>query len=182
VLLSLWGLVLFVGFQWFTFGEPFAFVKGQSAWHIRPAPRHIWSWLWSLVSVEPIRATYSPASPCYWRRWGPWDDAFLNLYWLNPIWFVATTVLIALGAWRRWLTIYEIALSIGLLAIPYLTQTGRQGMISEARFASVVFPSYIVMGECLARMPKPMVVFILVVGAAWMFVYTGMFVCGFGLI
>ena len=78
----------------------------------------------------------------------------LSLQFMNPIFFVGTGVLLAFGTWKRWLTSYEILVSIPLLAIPYFTKGYDNAMLSHGRFAAVVFPAYIVAGQLLSRLPR----------------------------
>jgi len=152
--LACWGLVMFVGYQAWAFGDPLVFAKGQAAWHDRSVPESRWERALDLITLEPIRAVYTPGSPCYWGNRAPRNDAVLNMNFANPIFFIGTLVLVVVGRRKRWLDGPEVALSVLLLAIPYVLQSNRMGMTSQARYASVVFPAYIVMGHLLSGLPK----------------------------
>ncbi len=151
--LACWGLLAYMFYQWTEFGSPFIFATTQEGWRTRPAVP-LGEKVLSLASLEPIWSVYFPGSTAYWggSDWGrlPW----LDLKFMNPIFFTGTAVLVAIGAWKRWLSNYEILLSVPLLAIPYVTKGYDNAMISHGRFAAVVFPAYIVAGELLARLPR----------------------------
>jgi hypothetical protein len=97
----------------------------------------------------------------------------------NPIFFVGTAVLVAVGAWKRWLTVYEVLLSIPLLAIPYVTKGYEMCMESQGRFAAVVIPAYIVMGQLLARLPWWLAWLILAISGAGLAFFASRFAAGY---
>ena len=110
--------------------------------------------LLALASWEPIWSVYLPGTGGYWRGFGDQSLPIFNLQFMNPIYFVGTAALVGIGAWKRWLTCYEILMSVPLLAIPYVTRAYDNAMLSHARFAAVVFPAYIVAGHLLAKLPR----------------------------
>lgn len=176
ILLACWGIAAYMAFQWSTFGEPLAFVKTQAHWgrpmtHISAA-----EYVWRLLTLAPIREVYDPASACYWGLRPPRDNPFFNMMFANPIYFLLAVGCTALGAWKRWLNAKEVALSAGLLLIPYVTQADRMCMASQARFASVVAPMYLVLGQILVRLPGPVVAIVAALSATMLALYTALFV------
>lgn len=168
-----WGLLAYMAFLWFVFGEPLAFVKTQSYWTERSMD--LGQRVLGLLTLEPLRATYDPSGPCYWGRVPPRGNPLFNLKAANPVYFLAAVALIALGARKRWLTAPEVLLSMGLLGIPYCLQASRMGMTGQARFAAVVFPVYLVLGQLLQRMPAPLAAALLAISGLFLAVYSAMF-------
>ncbi|HEX2974132.1 MAG TPA: mannosyltransferase family protein [Tepidisphaeraceae bacterium] len=173
--LACWGLVLFMGYQLWAFGDPLVFAKGQVAWYERSVPESRLDRALDLITLEPVLAVYTPESPCYWAKRAPRNDALLNMNFANPILFVGTFVLVVVGGLKGWLDRPELALSVALLAIPYVLQSNRMGMTSHARYASVVFPAYIVMGHLLSRLPKLVSGYLLFCSGLLMGAYAALF-------
>jgi hypothetical protein len=64
-----------------------------------------------------------------------------------------TVSLVGYGAWRRWLSAEEMLFAAGVLLIPYLSM-GYEGCLhSHARYTTVAFPVYLVLGRLLAALP-----------------------------
>jgi len=169
-----WGLLGYMAFQWIAFGEPLAFVKTQVHWTARPvdfADRVI-----GAFTLEPFRAVYDPSSSCYWGRVPPRDNLLFNLKAANSVYFLAAVALVGVGAWKRWLNGRELLLSAGLLLIPYFLQGVRTGMSSQARYAAVVFPMYLVLGHLLHRAPPPLAAALLALSGLFLGIYSAMFV------
>jgi hypothetical protein len=176
--LACWGIAGFIVFQYLRFGDPFAFVRTQQHWAQHQAYSPLDKWL-ALLSWEPIWSTYDSARPsCFWRSWPP-QCALFNCQFMNPAFFVGTAALVALGAWRGWLCRSEILASAGLLAIPYVTKAYENAMNSQGRFAAVVFPAYLVAGEILQRLPRPVACSLLAISAFFMGAYASLFVAGY---
>ena len=97
---------------------------------------------------------------------------------MNPIVFVATVLLIELGRRMRILTQTELAISGGLLVIPYVARAYEMAFNSQARFCLVVFPAYIVAGSYLARWPTCVCGAILLVLAGGLGTYSYLFSSG----
>jgi len=173
--LACWGLVMFMGYQLWAFGDPLVFAKGQVAWHDRSVPETRLDRVADLITLEPIVAVYTPESPCYWGKRAPRNDALLNMNFANPIFFLGTLILVLVGRKKRWLDQPELVLSVLLLAIPYISQSNRMGMTSQARYASVVFPAYIVMGHLLAHLPKLVSGYLLFCSGLLMGAYAALF-------
>jgi hypothetical protein len=165
-------------FQYATFRQPFAFALTQTYHRMRPMAPASDKWL-ALFSWEPIRDTYNPASPGYWLTLHYVPSPLFSLEFANPIYFIGAGALVALGIWKRWLTTYEILLAVPLLAIPYFTRAYEMRMLSQARFAAVVFPVYIVMGQLLARMPLVVSAALLALSGLMMGLYAALFAAGY---
>jgi len=179
--LACWGLLAYMAYLWYEFDAPLAFAQTQTHWRMRPPVD------WStkaliLASAEPIWSAYVPGSSGHWSRLESGVHPLLSLHFMEPIYFVGAVVLVYIGAVKRWLTDYEILLSAGLLLIPYVTKGYEMTMASQARFTTVVFPIYIVMGHILARMPRWAAVLVLAVFATYLCIYSAMWAAGHVLI
>ena len=150
--LGCWGLLAYMIFQFARFGDALAFAKTQAYFRERRNEGPVEKVL-SLVSWEPIWSVYEPDTPAYFGGFsnGEWAH---SMRFFNPIFFCGTAALIAIGAWKRWLNTYEILFAAGLLAIPYFSRAYEMCMESHGRFAAVVVPVYIVIGELLACLPR----------------------------
>lgn len=179
--LACWGLLAYMAFQYWKFGQPFAFALTQEHWHLRP-PAPLGDKLISLLSWEPIRSVYEPGAHGYWRDTDGVNISLFSLQFANPIYFLGTVALVSLGAGLRWLTAEELLMSIAFLAIPYFTRGYEMCMASQGRFAAVVFPVYIVLGQLLSRIRTAVAVAILVFAAFLMAVYAALFAAGYALI
>lgn len=179
--LAVWGLLAFMLYQQVRFGNAFAFLQTQQLWAMRPAAT--WSQLVvGLISLEPIWSVYVPWSPAYWARHDPGISPICSLQFANPVYFTLTVFLVGFGAWRRWLTSHELLLSAGLLFIPYVTHSDRTLMVAEGRYASVVFPAYIVMGHILSRLPTPIAAVWFATSAALLGLYSSLFAAWYRMI
>jgi hypothetical protein len=174
--LAISGLAAYMTYQFLQFGDPLAFAKTQEHWSIRLAVP-LSEKLLALGSLEPFWAVFVPGSPYHWLQE---DWSIFSLNFMNPFYFAGTAVLIGMGAWKNWLTREEIAVSIPLLLIPYLTRGFEWGLMSHARFAAVVFPAYIVMGHLLRRLPPVVAVSLLALSAFLMGAYAALFAAGHG--
>lgn len=177
--LSSWGIGAFIAYQWWKFDDPLAFAHAQSAWRLRSPPDSLRDVIINLMTLEPIRSTYVQDSMLYWGRASPHDEPLLNLAFMNPIIWLSVLGLLLAGAMKRLLTRDEWLLGFLLMLIPYVVQTGRQGMTSQARFAAVTFPAYIVVGHALAAVPKPFAIFVVASSSVLLFMYVGMFCSGY---
>jgi hypothetical protein len=172
--LGIGGMVAYATYLWIAFGDPLAFAHAQSNWRIRePVP--IAQKVECLITLEPVRSVFDPASPCYWARRDGAAPAPFNYNLVNPIYFLGTAGVILLGAAKRWLLPQETLLGVGLLLAAYYGRGYEMGMVGAARFASVVFPAYLVVGQLLARLPLPLAGGILACAAGGLFVYSAMF-------
>ena len=176
-----WGLVVFMAYQAVQFGDPFAFATTQQDWRLRPEVT-FGQMLASFSASEPIWAVYSRDSYWYWHKLEPHSLAPLSLAFWNPVVLVGSAGLVLVGWRRRWLTLEETCLSAGLLGIPYFTRGFHFCMLSQARFASVAFPVYIVAGHLLASRPQWVRWVFAVLSALLLFWFSARFAAGYLLI
>ncbi len=141
--LGCWGLLVYAAFLYVQFGDPLAFAKTQAHWG-KSAPSLVDKML-SLSSCSPIWEIFLFEPVAGWSVF-TWEL-------VNRVYFVASVALVVLGAWRSWLDAYETSLAGMLFLIPYLTRAYEMNMGSSARFAAVVFPVYLVLGQVLNRLP-----------------------------
>ncbi|HUY31179.1 MAG TPA: mannosyltransferase family protein [Pirellulales bacterium] len=78
----------------------------------------------------------------------------------------------------RWLNRLEASLAVLLLLIPYLTRGYEMGMSSMGRFAAVVFPIYLVLGQLLYRLTPGAAAALLAASGFLMGCYSALFVAG----
>lgn len=172
---SIWGLGLYVGYQAWEFGEPLAFKQTQVHWQEREMPDGFSAIVADYLTFEPIRGVYRPECECYWANDPPRNSAALSLQFMNPVYVLLTAGLVAVGWGRGWLNRKEVLLSIVLVLIAYVLQGYRTCMVSQARYVSVAFPQYIVVGHLLARLPTLVSVVLLVASGAILATYAAMF-------
>jgi len=174
------GILAFMAYQFAAFGEPFAFVKTQDHWRIRP-PMPFMDKLISLATLEPVWSVMDSRSPCCWHRHGSDENPLFSLHLANPGYFLFAAALIILGGSKHWLSSYELWLAIGLLLIPYLTRSHEMCMMSMGRFASVVFPIYLVLGQLLSRLPPGITTAFLGISSVFLASYAALFASGYPL-
>lgn len=147
-----WGLAAYMLYQYSEFGDALAFAKTQSHWVTRSA-KPFSDHVVSLLSWEPMWSVYLPAPPTNWMYRDPVRNPVFSLQFANPIYVVVTAVLVFVGARKKWLNVREVLLSTFLLLIPYVAHSYQAVMYSQARYASVVFPAYMVLGQLAYRVP-----------------------------
>jgi hypothetical protein len=157
------------------FGEPLAFMQTQPHWDERQIAG-VGEKLWKLAALEPFWAVYVPSSPCYWGRVPPHENPLFNLKFWNPLYVLLTVGLIAYGARRRWLNACEVLLAASLMGMALWFQATRTCMMSQARYASVIFPVYVVMGQILTRLPGPLVGILCAISGVMLAIYSTLFV------
>jgi hypothetical protein len=175
-----WGLLAYMAYLGATFGDPFIFATTQQHWRI--LDKITWSErLWGLATLQPIWAAYTPEMPQHWAKLDNFSHPLFSLSAVNALYFVGGVITISYGAYRRWLTPAEVLLSCGLLFIPYVTRSYDNGMLSMARFVSVVLPLYIVIAHWVKEWPMPVGWLLLLAGAVWKSWYSALFVSGYAL-
>lgn len=147
------GLLAYMAFLFIQFGEPLAFATTQHYWRLRPV-ESLLEIASSFAAWEPIWAVYVSDSYWYWGRIEEHSIPFLSLAFWNPIIFLSFVILMAVGWRRSWLRPAEVIVCAGLLLIPYFLRGFHFCMMSQARFAAVVFPVYIVIAHSLVRSPR----------------------------
>lgn len=164
---SAWGLLLYMGYLWWEFGDPILFISGQKAFHYGKSPVASLDGILTLLSLKPIWGflkEYSHHS--VWARLG----YILN----NVIWFV-TLLGIIIGAFKRWLSKEEVLLSLGILGLSYWANAITFHMHSVGRFSLTALPFFIVLTHVLLR-HKILLALYLPAAAALLAIYTAMFV------
>jgi Mannosyltransferase (PIG-V) len=169
-----WGLTAFMIYCGYNFGAPLAFAQAQAQWHFRLPP----SWtekLYCLATLEPLWSVFDPAGPCYWKDHSADKNPLFSLVAANPVYFVIATVLIALGAWKRWLSGKEVALAASLLFMTYAGRGYDMCMNSTGRFIAVVFPIYLVLAQLLSRCSLLLRTAYLAASAVFLTIYSALF-------
>lgn len=181
--IACWGILAFMAFQWMEWGDPLAFAKAQLEWRIRRGPDLGWpDKLEAMLAWEPIWGVYVPSNAAYWARYDKLNHALTSLQFANPIYFVATVLLVVVGSRLRLLNDDERLLSALLLIVPYATRSYDNAMGSFGRFCAVVIPLYPVLAALLMKLPRHARYAILAAMAALFALYTAMFAGGFLLI
>lgn len=175
------GLLAFMAYQHFAFGDALAFVHNRYYWEFRHV-ESTWEWVKALVTLEPIWSVYVPSHPAYWAKWDHVSNPLLSLTFANPIYSLFTVAMVVIGAWKKWLNVYEITLSVGLLLIPYVTHSYQFYFQSQGRYASVLLPAYLVMGQLLAKLPTWLAAILLGCSAGMLFLYSALFAAWYRII
>ena len=173
-----WGLIAYMIYQHAAFGEGLAFAKTQQHWGYRHAASAV-ERVAALARLEPIGSVYEPSSAGYWAMRDPEAIPWFSVQFANPIYFLGAGALIALGGWRRWLSAYDVLLGALLLLIPYVTRAYEMQMSSMARFATVVFPVYLVLGRLLACLPFAMAAALLSLSVFFLAAYAALYAAGY---
>ncbi|MDP3545407.1 MAG: mannosyltransferase family protein [Phreatobacter sp.] len=141
------GLLAFIAWQGWVFGDPFAFAKGQQAWS---GDMGIGRRILNAAMLRPLRPlTY------------------------GTYWFLACAALVALGAFRLPWT--WTAYAVLALAIPYVSLApGIAGFSSMPRYALMVFPAVVTLALLLEGRPR-LTLLLIGAGAGGLFVTTAHF-------
>ncbi len=175
--LACWGAAGFVLYCAWAFGEPLVYVRVQAGFQF-PGAADDNKWL-ALLTLKPFWGHFVRSARCYWETHTPGQNPLLNLYLANPIWFAAGIAVVAIGAAKRWINLSETLLSAGLFGIPYLTVAHSYCTCSHARYVSVVFPVYLVVGRLTGRISRPLAVLLLLLSVTLLLVYAGRFALQF---
>jgi len=141
------GLLAFMAWQAWTFGDPFAFARGQQAW---AGDMGIGRRVLSAALLRPL-----------------WPFSY------GAFWLLAAAALVVLGAFR--LPWAWTAYAVLVLAIPYVTLgTGHAGLGSMSRFALMAFPAVVTLALLLQGRPR-LTLAALAVLAVGLFVTTAAF-------
>ncbi len=169
-----WGLIVFMLYQQIEFGDPYAFAQTQDNWRVQ-APVSWPTKIWGLLTLEPVRSVFDPSSVCYWGRPPVEVNPLFSLHLANPIYWLFAVMLIAVGAWKRWLTEHEWSLGVCLLLLPYVLRSHEMCMAGMGRFTAVVLPIYLVLGQLLARFPAPLAAALLALSGFFLGIYSALF-------
>jgi hypothetical protein len=179
--LGTWGLWAFAYYLGQKFGEPLAFAKVQIHWQITPTPP-LGEKIASLATLAPIREFFDSTRQFHWRGTISWWDAPFSLFLANPLYFLLFAGLTIVGAWKRWLDRYELALAGALILIPYSVHSYEMHMVSTGRFVALAFPVYCVMGRLLAHLPLALSSAILGLCSCFLGIYSALFVRWFWIV
>lgn len=176
--LSTWGIAMYASYLAITQGDGLVFARAQDYFSPRPHPPLLEKLL-ALATWEPIWATYVPSSPSFWghQAMDP-PMAILSLQFANPVFFLVALILLVVGAIKRWCTLEEIVLGLGLLLIPYVTRSYEACMV-HGRYAMVAIPQYLVLANILARSPRWVAWAVLTGCATLLGGYNGMAAAGY---
>jgi hypothetical protein len=169
LVLSAWGLIAFMLFQWHRFGNPLAFSETQAGWRNRPPHGSFAGWLWSAVSLEPLRGVFDPTCVCFWNRDAPHGDPIFNVSFWNPIVFFATGATVLWGWKKGTVSLGELLFAATALAIPYFLHAYTHCFMSGARFSVIVIPFFFVVGRWLEALPPPAAALLVGVGMVGLF-------------
>jgi len=169
----------YVGYQWWSFGAPWAFVQTQAFWRVRP-PVDFWERAIDLACLEPVSSVFDSSSPCYWAQTWEGGNPIFNGRIVNVGIFLLSCVVVLAGTWGKKLTAKEAGLAGALLLIPYATRAHEMCMASASRFAAVIFPVPLVVGNLLTRSPVGVIQGILGITAFLLGVYAALFAAGYG--
>lgn len=168
------GLVGFVLYCGWNFGEPFAFADNLKYWYMGPPP-NLDDKLVSLATFEPVWSIFREGSRTYWAHHAKLDTVAFSLYAANPVYFVATVALLLLGMWAGWLNTYESLIGWGLILIPYWTTAVEVRMTGMARYTTVVVPAYLVLGRLLAKVGPEIRLGFFALTACYLAIYAALF-------
>lgn len=174
--LSCWGLVGYMIYLWQMFDAPMAFAQTQKNWHEWAVPTEWWRIAWAHLTLEPLWQVYLSDCPCYWGNDPPRTNPLISMQFANPLFILLAWGTIVHGARRRQLTMHEVLLSIGLLAVPYFMHSYRGCCAAGGRYTSVVFPFYIVLGHWLSRCPRVGRTLIYLIFTVYLAFFSAMFV------
>lgn len=147
--LACWGIVGYMVWQHIEFGDALAFARTQQHFVVRPTP--FLEKAPALLTLEPLWSVFVPSSPVHWTLREAVENPLLSLQFANPIYFGLAVLLLVLGSWKGWLDSRETLLGALLLLIPYVSLGYDNAMWSQGRFAAVVFPAYLVLGQSACR-------------------------------
>jgi hypothetical protein len=178
-LIGCWGLLAFLAFQQRQFGTPLAFAKAQLVWRVRETHPTSIQRVVNLLTLESVRHAYLRGNPLYWNRFSPHGVPVLSFLFVNPLFFLATGVLLLLGIYQGWLDRLEASLGLTMWLFTYVVQAERQGMYSQARFTAAILPVYLVLGQLLARVPRRMAIALMMLSGALFACYAALFTAGY---
>lgn len=128
ILLATSGIWLFMIYLWSSFGTPFAFSDGQTAFHQG-----------TTLATRLIAALkFEPFTRMMLNDWNPWGQAS---------WFTLLFVVLIAVGWSRLPSTWTL-FATGVLLLPYLTLSGGPaGFVSMSRFNLVSFPLFVVLAD-----------------------------------
>ncbi|MCO6453806.1 MAG: hypothetical protein J5I93_00685 [Pirellulaceae bacterium] len=174
LVISTSGIVAFMMYLHYEFSDSLAFAKTQDNWAVRQDATVV-EQIGHAIALRPLTSIYDPTSEVHWTRRARSDVAVFNLEFVTPLVFLASIALVVLGAFRRWLSLSEVLLAIGLLGIPYFLHSYRMSMLGHSRFALVAFPCFLVIGHLLRDVPGPLAALLIGISAVLLAIYSALF-------
>jgi len=172
------GLLFYMTFLEWQFGDSLSFARTQSNFYLRPAV-DIREKMVALLSLEPLWAIYVPGSAASWKEFDRLGLAPVSLQFMNTVWFLGMAIVVFFGAKRKWLTRPETLLAAGLLLIPYVTRSYEMCMASQGRYATVVIPAYLVLGRMFASLPLAVSAAVVALFGFLLGIYAAQFAAGY---
>lgn len=169
-----WGILAYMLYLQWAFGDPLAFANTQTHWNLRPPAAPVDKFV-ALVTLEPLWCVFDSGSRCYWLRYELGNDPFFTLHATNPLYFLAAAGLTLLGAWRGWLTRPELLFCCTLVLVPYVSRGQEMCLAGMARFVATAFPLYLVLGRLLHALPAPVATALLSVSGFLLGIYAALF-------
>ncbi|MET4201820.1 mannosyltransferase family protein [Bradyrhizobium sp. LA6.12] len=128
ILLATSGIWLFMIYLWSSFGAPFAFSDGQTAFHQG-----------TTLATRLIAALkFEPFTRMMLNDWNPWGQAS---------WFTLLFLVLIVVGWSRLPSTWTV-FAMGVLLLPYLTLSGGPaGFVSMSRFNLLSFPLFVVLAD-----------------------------------
>ena len=179
--ISISGLLVFMVYQYYEFGNPFAFAESQNRFKDRPSPPLIHK-MFYLATLEPIRSLFTSTSLGYWRRFEIVTSPLFSLHVADPFFFISAVAIATIGFRTKVLNLTEFILSLALVLIPYFSIGCETYMRSQGRYSSTAVPIYFVIGHFLSRVPGSTASGFLIVSCIFMFIYASLFMAGYMLI
>ena len=170
-----WGIIAYMIYQYFAFGDALAFMKTQENW----AANADGSWLERISNslvLRPVVAKYDPNDPAWWALNDPHVNPLFSLAFANPIYVAVICGLVIYGRWSGHLNSTEAVLAAGLLLIPYVTHADRAMFTAQGRYAFSAFPAFLIWGRILTNVPPAFSSAILAISGFFLGIYSALFV------
>lgn len=149
---SLWGLIGYMEFLYWQYGDPLLFQSNHIHYDSRSGSP-VLEKLWNLITLEPVWSVYIGDSKRHWTTYEPVLNPLFTLRFMNPVFFGLACAMVIVGGCQKLLNRYELLLCAILVGIPYATKGHDGGMLGVSRYMSVVFPAWIVLAHILWQMP-----------------------------
>lgn len=149
--ISAWGIMAYMGYQYLEFAEPLAFAKIQTHWRQQP-PIPLGERVLALLALEPIWNIFGQERIVLKEYFDP--SPLYRLVVVNRVAFVVAVGLLVVGIHKKWLNLYEVALAIPLVLIPYATRGYEMNLACMGRYMTPIVPLYLVGGRILDCMPR----------------------------
>jgi hypothetical protein len=167
--LACWGIMIYVAYLGWRFGNPTVFIQTQVHWSSKPALSFSEKALY-LAQLRPFWSMLDPASPGFLGGISP-----LTIRFADPFFFAGAMALTAVGVAKGWVTLQNALCAAFYLQIPYLTKGYEYDLGGMGRFASLALPGYIVLGRLLDRIPTPIAAGFFGICGSMIGVYVAMF-------